>query len=145
MEEDACLSFVFDNSHAWYQSKTVTCWIEVGSDADVPPPVDLAATFGANAAILGPTEKKLARLLVAEGRSDLFASWPAPSTDSDVLKHAFFRKCYGIEKGHPGGLAAWVQAGKALPDLVPASGDAKPPAAAPAVPPAAPGVPLDLV
>jgi hypothetical protein len=146
MEEDSLLTFVWDNSHAWYQSKTVTYWIEVGSEAAaavVPAPggVDIQSVFGENFKILGPTEQKLAALLIGEGKSDFFSSWPAPSTESDLLKHAFFRKAHGINTSHPGGLVAWVQAGRALPDFDPAA----PPAAASAAPPASPGIPVDLV
>lgn len=60
-----------------------------------------------NLSILSTDQIQLAKMLLAEGQSHLFAYWPEPGVD-DAEKKSFFDQVNRLNSSYPGGLASYI-------------------------------------
>jgi UDP-sugar pyrophosphorylase len=66
-----------------------------------------------NMSVLNYEEKLLVKDLLAMGQQHLFATWDVPGVN-DAMKHAFFEQIRVLNKGYPGGIAAYTKNAKVL-------------------------------
>jgi hypothetical protein len=67
-------------------------------------------------------EKGLARMLIENGQAHLFKNWKIGGDAAE--KHAFFEQVRGLERGYPGGVAAYCANARKL--LQESAADANP-------------------
>eukprot|EP00727_Mastigamoeba_balamuthi_P011383 m51a1_g6868 putative udp-sugar pyrophosphorylase-like (617) ;mRNA; f:161448-163945 len=75
--------------------------------------MSLPATLEAHTSILSPEEMALARALVEDRQSHLFAGWEAPGTN-DAAKHAMLAQARALDASYPGGLRGYTSNARAL-------------------------------
>lgn len=70
---------------------------------------DLAAVPGLAdfSTYMDASEQGLAGMLVANGQAALFKDWKLGA--DEAAKHAFFEQVRGLERGYPGGVAAYLK------------------------------------
>lgn len=66
-----------------------------------------------NLGVLSPDQIELAKMLISEGQSHLFAHWPEPDVDNSKKK-SFFDQVSRLNKSYPGGLAKYIQNARSL-------------------------------
>lgn len=74
---------------------------------------DSAPNLRENLKILSPHEIELAKMLLREGQSHLFAYWPEPGVD-DEKKKSFFEQVSRLNASYPGGLVAYIKNARRL-------------------------------
>jgi hypothetical protein len=68
------------------------------------------------------SEKELARMLIANGQAHVFKNWKIGADAAE--KHTFFDQVRGLERGYPGGVAAYCENARKL--LQDSAADANP-------------------
>lgn len=74
---------------------------------------DSAPNLRKNLKILSSDEIELAKMLLSEGQSHLFAHWPEPGVDDEKKKN-FFEQVYRLNRSYPGGLVAYIKNARKL-------------------------------